>query len=92
MRAFSKFGSIVVLSIFLYFLFIDVRNLIKLKDLNNKRKIYIEFVKKAQEKNSQLKKNLIELQDQEYLEELIRSKLGLVKEGEIIYKFIYQEE
>lgn len=92
MRAFSRFGSIVVLSIFLYFLFIDVRNLIKLKDLNNKRKIYIELVKKAQEKNSQLKKNLIELQDQEYLEELIRSKLGLVKEGEIIYKFIYQEE
>lgn len=92
MRVFSKFGSILILAVFLYFVFIDTRNLFKLYELNKKKKIYIELVKKAQEKNSHLKRILVKLQEERYLEELIRSKLGLVKEGEIIYKFAYQEE
>lgn len=92
MRAFSRIGSILIIVVFLYFIFIDIRNTFKLYELKNKKKIYIEQVKKAKERNGQLNKNLIKLQDEKYLEELIRSKLGLVKEGEIIYKFIYQED
>lgn len=92
MRAFSKFGSIIIIVVFVYFIFIDVRNIIKMHELNKKKDTYIELVKKAKDKNSQLKKNFIKLQDERYLEELIRSKLGLVKEGEIIYKFIYGED
>ena len=92
MRAFSKFWSILILIVFIYFIFIDIRNYLKLRELNNKRKTYIEQIKQAQQDNRQLKKNLIELDNDSYLEELIRNKLGLVKKEEIIYKFINNKE
>ena len=92
MRAFSKFWSILILIVFIYFIFIDIRNYLKLRELNNKRKTYIEQIKQAQQDNRQLKKNLIEIDNDSYLEELIRNKLGLVKKEEIIYKFINNKE
>jgi len=80
---------IVVFIIMLMFL----RPFSKLRELNMKNKVLmeeIEYLKKANKTLGEEKKALEE--DLGFVEKRAREKIGVVKEGEIIYKIIPEEE
>lgn len=45
-----------------------------------------------QKTNAELKEKLVELEDKYYLEKLAREKLGLVKQGEVVFKIVKKDE
>lgn len=64
--------------------------------LQNKKQRNAEYLKEIRhlaEKNKQLEEEIRLLnEDPEYLEKVAREKMGLVKEGEVVYKIIPEEE
>ena len=61
----------------------------KMQDLSQKNFEYEKKIKELGDKNSRLKieQRLLE-NDPEYLEKVAREKMGLVKEGEVVYKLM----
>ncbi len=66
---------------------IFVPGYIKLSSLKNENRNLTQQVKRLKQTNQELEKelNLLE-EDKEHIEKIAREKLGLTKEGEIIYK------
>lgn len=82
---------ILILSI-LVFLFSN-RNFRTLMTLQKEKKRLQRYLEVAREENKELKKKLeMHKNDPGYLEDLAREKLGMIKPGEIKYKFIDVEE
>lgn len=71
--------------VFIYFL----PSYTKMQDLKQKNWDYQQQIKALQVKNAQLmkEKELLET-DPEYLEKVAREKMGLIKEGEVVYKIV----
>lgn len=59
----------------------------KVSSLKSKNQSLIQEIKRLKQTNQELERelNLLE-EDKEYIEKIAREKLGLTKEGEIIYK------
>lgn len=80
---------IFTLFVFVYFL----PSYTKMQDLRQKNQEYAEQIKQLQEKNQQLEEERVRLEtDPEYLEKVAREKMGLIREGEVIYKIESVEE
>lgn len=61
----------------------------KLKQLRSKNKDLKNKIEELKKSNVNLKKELFRIKnDPEYAEKVAREELGVVKEGEIIYKFL----
>jgi len=60
---------------------------IKLSSLKNENRNLTQQIKRLEQTNQELEKELNLLgEDKEHIEKIAREKLGLTKEGEIIYK------
>ena len=82
---------ILILSI-LVFLFSN-RNFRTLINLQKEKRRLQRYLEVAREENAELKKRLeMYKNDPGYLEDLAREKLGMIKPGEVKYKFIDAEE
>jgi cell division protein FtsB len=69
------------------------RGFIHLYRMNNEREARLERIKKLERENKDLLEEIERLRkDKEYVESLARRELGLVKEGEILYRFSKQKE
>ncbi len=80
-------GGFVALYFIFSFLFSDLGFIkyIKMRTTNNKLK---EEINRLEEENRRLKKEAGALRsDPEHIEKLARERLGLVKEGEIVYQY-----
>jgi len=65
----------------------------KLRELNMKNKVLMEEMAHLKNVNEDLKKEKKALEeDLEFIEKRAREKMGVVKEGEIIYKIDREEE
>ena len=71
--------------IFIYFL----PSYTKMQDLKQKNLEYQQQIRELQGKNAKLEKEkrLLET-DPAYLEKVAREKMGLIKEGEVVYKIV----
>ena len=59
----------------------------KMQKLREKNEEYLKRIELLEVNNDELKNELFKMeQDPEYLEKRAREKLGIVKEGEILYK------
>ncbi len=56
----------------------------KINSLENRIEVFSEKIDEAENKNRDLKKELKNLNDLEYIEKIARRKLGLVKPGEVL--------
>ncbi len=66
---------------------IFVPGYIKLSSLKNENRNLTQQIKRLEQTNQELEKELNLLgEDKEHIEKIAREKLGLTKEGEIIYK------
>ncbi len=89
---------------FLFFIFIFLglvvawlgfgeRGFIHLYRIDNEREARLERIKKLDQENKELLEEIERVRkDKEYVESLARRELGLVKEGEILYRFSRQKE
>ena len=79
---------VVTTFVFIYFL----PSYTKMQDLKQKNWDYQQQIKILQAKNAQLlkEKKLLE-NDPEYVEKVAREKMGLIKEGEVVYKIVPAE-
>ena len=69
--------------ILLYFL----PSFTQMQDLKEKNRKYLEEIKQLKQKNTDLQVERYRLEnDPAYLEKVAREKMGLVKEGEMIYR------
>ena len=74
-----------ILTVFVFVYFLP--SYTKMQDLKQKNFDYAETIRELQKKNGELlkEKDLLET-DPAYLEKVAREKMGLVREGEVIYK------
>ena len=73
------------ISIFVLILFLP--SYTKMQDLKQKNAEYKRQIELLQAKNAQLKSEKVLLeQDPIYLEKVAREKMGLVRQGEVVYK------
>ncbi len=69
------------------------RGFIHLYSMEKERQEYIGRIKKLEEENQRLWAEIDRLRnDKEYIEELARKKLGLLKENEVIFRFRKKED
>ena len=74
-----------VLTVFVFVYFLP--SYTKMQDLKAKNQDYLDQIRTLEKKNEQLarEKDLLE-NDPAYLEKVAREKMGLAREGEVIYK------
>ncbi len=76
-----------VIATFVFFYFLP--SYTKMQDLKQRNWEYRQEIKALQEKNAALlrERELLET-DPEYVEKIAREKMGLIKEGEVVYKIV----
>lgn len=75
------------------FLVIFFPGFARMQELRQKNKELEVNIKKMEAENIALKQEKEKLEkDPEYLESVAREKLGIVKKGEIVYKFVPEKE
>lgn len=75
------------------FLVIFFPGFARMQELRQKNKELEANIKKMEAENIALKQEKEKLEkDPEYLESVAREKLGIVKKGEIVYKFVPEKE
>lgn len=75
------------------FLVIFFPGFARIQELRQKNKELGQNIKKLEAENLALKQEKEKLEkDPEYLESVAREKLGIVKKGEIVYKFVPEKE
>ena len=76
-----------ILTVFVFVYFLP--SYTQMQDLKQKNVDYAEQIRQLQKKNEDLleEKNLLET-DPAYLEKVAREKMGLIREGEVIYKIM----
>lgn len=74
-----------VLTLFVFFAFMP--SYTRMQDLKQKNREYSRLIRYLEKKEHDLKeeKRLLE-EDPVYLEKVAREKMGLIKEGEVVYK------
>lgn len=78
--------------VFILLVFIFVPGYIKLAALKKENRRMSDEVRQIEQNNKELKEEIGLLDgDKEYIEKIAREKLGLTKEGEIIYKVVIEE-
>lgn len=93
-KNFLKISLICVFVLFLIgaWLAFGERGFIHLYRMEKERKAYLEKIRKLEEANQKLIDQINRLrEDSDYLEELARRELGLVKENELIFRFRNEE-
>jgi len=76
---------IITTFVFIYFL----PSYTKMQDLKQKNLEYQKEIQALQAKNAQLTREKERLEnDPEYLEKVAREKMGLIREGEVVYKIV----
>lgn len=76
---------LVALTLFILFMFIPTYT--QMQDIKTKNQDYAHQIAVLKRKNALLREERRRLEDDpEYLEKVARDKMGLVKEGEVIYK------
>jgi cell division protein FtsB len=69
------------------------RGFIHLYRMDNEREARLERIQKLEKENKELLEEIERLRkDKEYVESLARREFGLVKEGEILYRFGKEKE
>ena len=77
----------IFLAVLILVVIIFVPGYIKLSSLKNENRNLAQQIKRLEQTNQELEKELNLLgEDKEHIEKIAREKLGLTKEGEIIYK------
>lgn len=74
----------IVLVIFLISIFNFYTNYKKINKLETQVHNLNQEIKEAEEKNEELNEKLINVQSEEFIEKTARTKLGLVKPGEVL--------
>lgn len=80
-------ASIVISLTILGFTAFGKRGFIKLMSLRERMNRVSTEIETLKNQNDALKSELIHLKDAEYRERVIRSKMGMVKDGEVLYIF-----
>jgi len=84
----DKFFLIFIIGSFIFLLFWGIKSYLKVNQAKNRVKKLEEKLEELRIENETLKKEEENLKNPFYIEKLAREKLGLAKEGEIIYKIL----
>ena len=80
-------AAIVVSLTILGFTAFGKRGFVSLLKMKERKKSVSLEIEKLQNENNALKDELMRLKSKEYRERVVRSKMGMAKEGEVIYIF-----
>lgn len=89
-KGFLKFSiyAMLVFGLIIAWLGFGERGFIHLYNMEKQRQTYLERIRLLEKANEELLEQINLLRtDREYVESVARKELGLVKEGEIIYRF-----
>lgn len=89
-KEFLKFSSFGLLFLFLMALWLGFgeRGFIHLYRMEKERQAYAQKIQKLEQENRDLLEEINRLRsDKEYIESLGRRELGLVRDGEVLYRF-----
>jgi cell division protein FtsB len=84
----KKIGFILFVLIITYFIFLIHQDIIDNLELKREQERVIESTQQEEKLAGQFKKRLKDLRRKDYIEELARTRLGLIKKGETAYKVI----
>lgn len=85
-----RFGFILFILIIIYFIFLIRQDIIDNLDLGREReRVAVELTRQRMQ-SKKLKGRLRALNSNQYIEELARTRLGMIKKGETPYKVIDQ--
>ena len=85
-----KFSGFVLLFLFLMALWLGFgeRGFIHLYKMEKERQAYVQKIQKLEQENRELLDEITRLRsDREYIESQGRRELGLVRDGEVLYRF-----
>jgi cell division protein FtsB len=86
----KRFGFILFILIIIYFIFLIRQDIIDNLDLGREReRVAVELTRQRMQ-SKKLKERLRALGSNQYIEELARTRLGMIKKGETPYKVIDQ--
>ncbi|HAR62404.1 MAG: hypothetical protein DKM50_07110 [Candidatus Margulisiibacteriota bacterium] len=87
-RAFSKVSLLFLMVIFIYLSVLNVQIYLRNKDLIADEVLMKTKLQRDQLQNNELKKELFLFTEANFLERIIREKLGLVKPGETAFRIV----
>lgn len=76
----------------LFFMMVYLPGYSHYQEINRREELLEKNIEEYRKSNEQMEKELALLRsDVTYLEKVIRDKMGLVKPGEVLYKFVEEE-
>jgi cell division protein FtsB len=84
----KRLGYLLFILITLYFIFLIRQDIIDNLELKRQEQRLVKSINQEQQHHLELGAKLKKLRDEGYIEELARTRLGLVKQGERAYKVI----
>ena len=87
-RAAGKFGWALFFLLVVYFIFLIRQDIIDYLSLKKERDAASQNFSRGNEKIAGLKNRLARIKGDDLVEEIARTRLGLIKKGEIAYKVI----
>lgn len=84
----KKLGLALFILFIVYFIFLIRQDIMDNLDLKYEMTRLKEVIQQGNAKTSELKTDLQKLETDDYVEELARARLGLVKKGEVAYKVV----
>jgi len=87
----KRIGWLLFLGLIIYFIFLIRQDIIDYLELKKERENTFRKIKEEQELTKNLQVRLKKLEKGELVEELARTRLGLIKKGETAYKVIRQD-
>ena len=87
----KKLGLILFFLLVIYFIFLIRQDIIDNLELGKEKHRVMGKINQEEELNSGLKDRLRRLKDSDLVEELARTRLGLIKKGETAYKVISEK-
>ena len=85
--------TLLFLGLIITWLAFGKRGFIHLYRMEKERQAYLEKIQRLEENNRKLVEEIRRLQnDKEYIENIARKELGLIKDNEIIFRFDKEQE
>ncbi|OGB89640.1 hypothetical protein A2625_05855 [candidate division WOR-1 bacterium RIFCSPHIGHO2_01_FULL_53_15] len=84
----KRFGWLLFVLLIIYFIFLIRQDIIDHLDLKRDRAKMLTALETEKTSTSLLNRRLSELKSDDMIEELARTKLGLIKKGETAYKVV----
>lgn len=84
----KRLGFIFIFLIILYFIFLIRQDIIDNLELKREEQRVVQNIDREERLAEKLQTRLKELKSNSYIEELARTRLGLIKKGETAYKVI----